>query len=73
MPGPMGRTSSTSSTDLDNYSEAGSVHRLLDAAIAKRLGRDEPDAVVYVRANEEWGRGGIARLALGQGEIGPGL
>lgn len=53
------------------YAEAAFVHHLLDEAIGKHLGRDEPHAVVFVRANEDWSSGGVARLAFDAHEIGP--
>ncbi|WP_371749273.1 hypothetical protein [Streptomyces sp. NBC_00280] len=53
------------------YAEGDFVHRILDGAIGKHLGYDEPHAVVFVRANEDWTSGGVARLAFDLDEIGP--
>lgn len=50
--------------------EADFVRRLLDAAICRALGDDDPDAVVFVRAHPDWASGGIARLAHDYGQVG---
>ncbi len=47
------------------------VHQLLDAALCRAFGRDDPHAVVYVRAHPDWASGGIARFAYEYEKIGP--
>ncbi|WP_159042990.1 MULTISPECIES: hypothetical protein [unclassified Streptomyces] len=51
--------------------ESDFVHQLMDDALCKALGRDDPYAVVHVRAHPDWAAGGIARLTYDYEEIGP--
>ncbi|MEU2549924.1 hypothetical protein ABZ618_31635 [Streptomyces roseolus] len=53
------------------YGEDDFVHRLLDDAICKGLGVDDPYAVEFVRAHPDWTSGGVARLAYDYEQIGP--